>query len=184
MSCLCTFFRLSRRMDLTRAKRRLRPPPAQRRSPFLGRGPRCFTCAEPRRASASHCDTLSSTLQSLLSTTLWRWVDTVPSVFVCPEAVTFDWIFKCVVWGKSGAASLASIIPLGTPACRPQDYTSTDLPFGLNPHVTEHPALIGHRLIDRGALGKYDAYSEATCRCFPSAFWAYRNLQSISFSKR
>lgn len=63
-------FRRSRRTDVTRARRRPRAPPAPRRSPFHGRGPRRFSCAEPRRASASRCDTLSSTLQSRLSTTL------------------------------------------------------------------------------------------------------------------
>lgn len=78
------------------------------------------------------------------------------------------WTETLNVWffGASVKASLTSIIPFGTPASRPLDNTSTDLPFGLNPHVTEHPAPNGHRLTERGALGKYDAFIGATCRCF------------------
>ncbi|TNN24684.1 hypothetical protein EYF80_065190 [Liparis tanakae] len=57
-------------MGAIRARRRPWLPPGRRRSLSPGRGPRRFTCAEPPRASASRCDTSSSTRRSPPSTTL------------------------------------------------------------------------------------------------------------------
>lgn len=64
-ACLCAS-RPSRRKVEMRARRRRR----RRRSLSPGRAPRRSTCGEPRRASASRCDTSSSTRRSLPSTTL------------------------------------------------------------------------------------------------------------------
>lgn len=36
-------------------------------------------------------------------------------------------------------------LPVWTPASRPLDNISTNLPFGVNPNVTEPPAHNGHR---------------------------------------